>query len=150
VKKEATDPVKRETADQATREKMDRIAAQQDVDFRKLFLVQETEGDDDSVSLGSALEVMRRRWIEFKASDVTDLINREGFGSNLPLDVLAEMKRDSVILRDFLYGHVPSNFMATPRSVGNRFKAHLDEPIQHGGETLVLRRQEDRDGVGVY
>jgi hypothetical protein len=49
VKKEATDPVKRETVDQETREKMDRIAAQQDVNFQKLFLVQEAESDDDSI-----------------------------------------------------------------------------------------------------
>ena len=97
VKKEATDPVKRETADEETRKKMDEVAAQQDVDFRKLFLTQETEGDEDTVSLGSALAVMRRRWVKFKASDIADLINGEGRDSSLfdnEGGELREMKRD--------------------------------------------------------
>src|SRR5262249_7291304 len=131
VKKDATDPVKRETADQETREKMDRIAAQQDVDFRKLFLVQEAEGDDDSVSLTSALEVMKRRWVKFRAEHVADLINRVGReGANDGI-LTPEMKRDSIVLRDFLFGPVPANFVATPRSIGNRLKAHRDEPVRH-------------------
>src|SRR5262249_49400925 len=99
----------------------------------KLFLVQEAEGDDDSVSLSSALEVMKRRWVKFRAEHVADLINRVGReGANDGI-LTPEMKRDSIVLRDFLFGPVPANFVATPRSIGNGLKAHRDEPVRHGG-----------------
>jgi len=151
VKAESTDPVQRETMDREMREKMDRIAAQQDVDFQKLFLVQETEGDDDSSALGEALTVLDRRWpdpVEFKAAEVSSLINREGADSSFidsegGEEVLREMKRDGTILRDFLYGPVlPANFVASARSVGKLLNAHVDEPIQVGDEVLVLRKRK--------
>jgi hypothetical protein len=153
VKAEAADPVNRETADQKTREKMDRLAAQQDVDFQKLFLVQETESDEDSVSLGSALEVMKRRWIKFRANDIADLINRQQRQDSQGTDgtFTPEMKRDSIVLRDFLYGPTPANFEATPKSVSAMLRAHRDEPVRHGNETLVLRGNPDpHDEVMVY
>jgi len=118
--------------------KVDKEAGHE-IDFCKLFLVQEAESDEDSVSLASALEVMKRRWIKFRASDLADLINREvGDGMLTP-----EMKRDSIVLRDFLFGPVPANFVATPKSVSGMLKAHRDEPVRHGDETLVLRGNPD-------
>lgn len=125
-------------------------AAGQTLDFQKLFLAQEAEGDEDSASLASALEVLARRWIKFKASDVAALINRENADASLPLAILDEMRRDSITLRDALYGHVPPNFVASPVSVGSQLKAHLDEVVQHGDKTLVLRGKKDRKDVMEY
>jgi hypothetical protein len=122
-----------------------------EIDFRKLFLTQEAEGDEDTVSLGSALEVMKRLWVEFRAEDIADLINRVGRANADDGIFTPERKRDSIVLRDFLFGAVPANFMATPRTVGNRLKAHRDEPVRYGGETLVLRgRANPHDDVMVY
>ena len=49
--------------------------AGRDLDFQDLFLSQEGD-DEDSTSLADALAVMERRWTEFKANDVADLINK--------------------------------------------------------------------------
>ena len=126
--------------------------SEETLDFQKLFLVQEVADDDDSTSLGGALAVMQRRWSEgFKASDVADLVNLVAADAILPDNTLREMKRDSIILRDFLF-HAPtsSSFVATPRAVGNLLKSHVEEPVRHGEETLVLRKRQARDGVLTY
>lgn len=123
--------------------------AGQKVDFQKLFLSQE-EDDEDSASLADALAVMERRWTKFKASDVADLINRRDADASLELDTLREMNRDSVTLRDFLFGHAPAGFVATPKSVGRRLKAHVDEPVRSSERTLILRTRQDRVGTMNY
>src|SRR5262249_5230232 len=131
-------------------EKVDKQAGHE-VDFQKLFLVQEAENDEDSVSLSSALEVMKRQWITFRAEDLADLINRLGRAGADDGSFTPEMKRDSIVLRDFLFGPVPGNFVASPKSVSGNLKAHRDEPIRHRGETLVLRAKSDpHDEVLVY
>ena len=91
---------------------------------------------------------MKRRWITFRASDLADLINRhqDADGTFTP-----EMKRDSIVLRDFLFEAVPANFVATPKSVSAKLKAHRDEPVRHGRERLTLRGNPDaHDEVLVY
>jgi hypothetical protein len=123
--------------------------AGQDLDFQSLFLSQE-EGDEDSASLAEALAVMERRWTEFKANDVADLINKRDADASLDLGTLREMNRDSATLRDFLFGHVPAGFVATPKSVGRRLAAHVDEPVRSGERTLILRTREDRVGTMNY
>jgi hypothetical protein len=148
LKEESADPVKRENMDRATREKMDQMVAQ-DVDFGSLFLSQE-EDDEDSASLADALAVMERRWVEFKASDIADLINKRDANSSLDEETLREMNHDSAVLRDFLFGNVPAGFVASPKSVGHRLGAHIDEPVRHGGRILVLRAREDRNHVVIY
>jgi hypothetical protein len=60
------------------------------------------------------------------------------------------MNRDSATLRDFLFGHAPAGFVATPKSVGHRLKAHVDEPVRSGERTLILRTREDRVGTMNY
>jgi hypothetical protein len=139
VKDAAADPVNRETVDQATREKMDQIAAQPNLDFRTLFLGQ--ENDEDSVALADVLAVMMRRWPEgFKANDVADLINREHASPNLDDQTLAEMNRDATMLREFLFPGVPAkNFTAGARSVGRLLANHVDNPVPYGEDILVLR-----------
>ena len=120
-----------------------------DLDFQSLFLSQE-EGDEDSASLAEALAVMERRWTEFKANDVADLINKRDADASLDLETLREMNRDSATLRDFLFGHAPAGFVATPKSVGRRLAAHVDEPVRSGERTLILRIREDRVGTMNY
>src|SRR5215467_12377599 len=68
--------------------------AGQDLDFKNLFLSQEDD-DEDSVSLADALAVMERRWTEFKANDVADLINKRDADASLDLETLRQMNRDS-------------------------------------------------------
>jgi len=148
VKEENADLVKRETVDRETREKMDRMAVQ-DVDFKSLFLSQE-EDDEDSASLADALDVMRRRWVELKASDITNSINKQDATSDLDEKTLRERNHDSAVLRDFLYGNVQAGFVATPKSVAKRLQAHIDEPVRHGGRILVLRTWPDRKDVAHY
>jgi hypothetical protein len=87
---------------------------------------------------------MKRRWIEFKASDVADLINKRDADASLPVEVLQEMNRDSATLRDFLFGHTPAGFVATPKSVGGRLRARVDEPVRSGESILILRSRKDR------
>jgi hypothetical protein len=123
--------------------------AGRDLDFQSLFLSQE-EDDEDSASLADALAVMERRWTEFKANDVADLINKRDADASLDLEALREMNRDSATLRDFLFGHAPAGFVATPKSVGRRLAAHVDEPVRSGERTLILRTREDRVGTMNY
>jgi hypothetical protein len=123
--------------------------AGQDLDFKNLFLSQEDD-DEDSASLADALAVMERRWTEFKANDVADLINKRDADASLDLETLREMNRDSATLRDFLFGHTPAGFVATPKSVGRRLKAHVDEPVRSGERTLILRTRTDRIGTTNY
>jgi hypothetical protein len=109
--------------------------AGEEVDFQHLFLNQE-EDEEEAASLADALVVMRRRWPTFKASDVADLIN--------------QMQADSAALRDFLFGATPPGFMATPKSVSKRLRAHLDEPVKAGEDTLVLRRAVDKKDASSF
>jgi hypothetical protein len=112
----------------------------QELDFQKLFMAQE-EDDEETASLADALTVMRRRWtMYFRANDIADLINRKDADAGLPLDTLREMNADGAALRDFLFGSTPAGFMATAKSVGRRLRAHIDEPVKVGDQSLVLRR----------
>ena len=123
--------------------------AGRDLDFQSLFLSQE-EDDEDSGSLADVLAVMERRWREFKASDVADLINKRDADASLDVETLREMNRDSATLRDFLFGHAPAGFVATPKSVGHRLRAHVDEPVRSGERTLLLRTRKNRVGIINY
>jgi hypothetical protein len=96
------------------------------LDFCELFLSGE-EDDEDAASLAAALDVMANKWpMPFKASDVADLANDR-------LDTAG------MILRDFLIPNAPPAFLATAKSVGRRLKAHVGEPVQSGGRTLILK-----------
>ena len=102
------------------------------------------------MSLADALAVMKRRWMEFKANDVADLINKRDADASLDVETLRDMNHDSATLRDFLFGHVPTGFLATPKSVGRRLKAHVDDPVRSGARSLVLRTRKDRVGTTNY
>jgi hypothetical protein len=122
----------------------------QQLDFQELFMSQE-EDDEDTASLADALAIMQRRWpLFFKANDVADLINRKDADAGLDLKTLHDMNADSVTLRDFLFGQAPAGFVATPKAVGKRLRAHIDEPVKVGEQALVLRRSVDRDSVSNF
>src|SRR5262249_40419308 len=108
--------------------------------FQKLFLQQEAESDEDITTLLEGLRVLDRRWPvdEFVSSDVVPVLNREGTTSDQDETTLFEMKHDSAVLREWLYPDEP-NVVATAQSLGMRLKNHVDAPVQHGEETLVLR-----------
>jgi hypothetical protein len=112
------------------------------VDFQDVFMTQE-EDEEDAAALADALAVMRRRWPEFKAADLTDLINMADADANLPIERLQEMKRDSITLRDFLFGHVPPKFSASTKSVGRLLRAHVGEPVRYGDKVLALKTRKD-------
>jgi hypothetical protein len=112
------------------------------VDFQDVFTTQE-EDEEDAAALADALAVMRRRWSEFKAADLTDLINMADADANLPIERLQEMKRDSITLRDFLFGHVPPKFSASTKSVGRLLRAHVSEPVRYGDKVLALKTRKD-------
>jgi hypothetical protein len=107
-------------------------AAPEEIDFQNLFLNQEAEEDEDTVSLVEVLTVLAERWPEgFHATDIAQLIN----GVSIDPDVLA--------LREFLYPGATPHFAVAPRSVGKRLAAHVDEPVKSGECTLILRKMED-------
>jgi hypothetical protein len=124
------------------------------VDFHALFLARADE-DEDSVSLGEALDVMLQHWpmtlagqTTFTAGDIAGLINSpriavtdtvgnrvyDEFGNAMFQD-----NADGVALRDFLYPGAPAGFRASPKSVGRLLRTHIDEPVKRGGRTLSLR-----------
>ena len=100
------------------------------VDFQTLLLKQEEEEDEESISLVDALDLMARKWPDgFHAIDVAESINI--------------FDQDGLTLREFLYPGAPAGFAAAARSVGKRLKAHIDEPVRNGEETLILRKLEE-------
>jgi hypothetical protein len=100
-----------------------------DVDFQKLFLDQET--DDDSSSLADVLDILKRSWHTFKASDVANMLNTYGNTS------------DSIAIREFLFPGGKSDQQVTAKGVGKRLGAHVGNPVRHGEETLSLISQLD-------
>jgi hypothetical protein len=106
-------------------------AEPKEIDFQNLFLNQEAEEDEDTVSLVDALTVMAKRWPEgFHATDIAQLIN-------------VSIDPDALALREFLYPGATPHFAVAPRSVGKRLAAHVDEPVKSGECTLILRKLED-------
>lgn len=111
--------------------------ADAEVDFQNFFLVQEEAEDEDSISLADALGVMAQQWPEgFHADDLVKCIN--GY-------VMDPIGRT---LREFLYPAAPPNIAPGARSIARQLKKHVDEPVRSsGGQTLILRRQEDTSGA---
>jgi hypothetical protein len=107
-------------------------AEPEEVDFQKLFLKQEEEEDEDSVSLVDALTWLAEMWPEgFHATDVAELLN----GFSIDPGTLA--------LREFLYPSMSQGSAVAARSVGKRLAAHVDEPVKSGECTLSLRKIEE-------
>jgi hypothetical protein len=103
------------------------------VDFETLFLTQEEEDDEETLSLAEALDIMRHEWpVSFHATTVATFIQNGG-------------NQNATALRDFLYPGALPGFVAAPRSVGKQLKKRIDEPVKKGEETLTLKRSADTD-----
>jgi hypothetical protein len=96
------------------------------IDFRQLFLDQESD-EEDSASLADTLSVLNKRWPggTFKAADVAGLINENG---NTP---------DGVVIREFLFPGQKSDVVSA-KSVGRRLLAHVGNPVRQDDKTLSL------------
>ena len=95
------------------------------IKFKDLFQSQE-EDDEDDASLVEALAAMKKKWsAAFKSSDVCRVIN--SFDDP-----------DQALFREFLYPQSEPGFQPTPRSVGKRLRQHVDTPVRHGDQVLIL------------
>jgi hypothetical protein len=111
----------------------DKLARPCEVDFRTLFMANEDENEDDT-SLADALSTLAETFPDtFSAAEVAVLVN----------DGASEA---GCALREFLYPAAPPGHHASPKSVGLRLKKHIDGPVKHGDQTLILRRYWD-DGA---
>jgi hypothetical protein len=105
------------------------------IDFQNLFIKQEEEEDEESLSLADALDIMQRKWKDgFHANNVVDFV--QGFTDD-----------NAVSLRDFLYPGARPGFIASARSVGKQLRRHIDEPVRSGERTLILRRKVETTGA---
>jgi hypothetical protein len=108
------------------------------IDFQNLFIKQEEEEDEESLSLADALEMMQRKWPKgFHATEVAVFI--QSFSDD-----------NAVVLRDFLYPGARPGFVATAKSVGKQLKKRIDEPVRSGNRILVLKRKKERADTTAY
>jgi hypothetical protein len=112
------------------------------LNFGTLFLDQEAD-DEDATSLAEALHAlekamggadaaMGRNPQPFKASDVADAINATSINA------------DALTVRGFLFPTHTAGTPVTAKAVGKRLKAHVGEPVRHGGKTIVLKSRIDK------
>jgi hypothetical protein len=112
----------------------------QEISFRDLFLAQEAD-DEDSATLADILAGMAAKWPDgklFKAADVADVLNQAGnqYAQSASNTLAAD-------LRDFLYPKRDCPSSVTGKSVGNRLKKHVGDPVKHGDRTFILRSAPD-------
>ncbi len=127
----------------------DPASAPTNVNFRDLFLAQDEE-DEESASLGEALDVLSMKWPpgeRFRANDVAAYLNDRS-------DYQAIDDRDRcALLRDFFFPKGDQKGDVSGKSVGNAMKRHTDNPVDYQGKKLVLRKNRDTrlDGpAGAY
>ena len=68
----------------------------------------------------------------FKASDVANMLNTQGYSS------------DSITLREFLFPGGRVDHQVTAKGVGKRLVSHVGNPVRHGEETLSLVNAYDQ------
>jgi len=110
-----------------------------EISFKKLFLAQEEE-DDTSADLADALVTLADKWPadgQFRAADVADAINTTGEWAT------EEARERGAVLREFLFPELSANQAVTPKASSKRLRRHLDEPVAHNGETLILKNAPD-------
>ena len=109
-----------------------------DVNFRELFINQDI-GDEESASLADVLAVLAAKWTGktlFDSKAVASMLNDNG--EHKPM----EDREASALLREFLFPKDKSNGSVSGRSVTSALKPHLDNPVNHEGSQIVLRRQQ--------
>ena len=77
----------------------------------------------------------------FDAADVAKVVNAQP-QSNDPYGAPSTPDPSAGALREFLFGHTPPNYVATPKSIGRRLRNHMDEPVKSRERTLILRKQQ--------
>jgi hypothetical protein len=104
--------------------------------FRDLFLAQDEE-DEESASLGEALDVLATKWPKggkFRASEVAAYLNDRS-------DYQPIEDRDRcALLRDFFFPKGDQKADVSGKAVGNAMKRHTDNPVEHQGKRLVLKK----------
>jgi hypothetical protein len=109
------------------------------INFRDLFLAQDEE-DEESASLGEALAVLEAKWpdrAKFKASDVAAFMNDRS-------DYQTVEDRDRcALLRDFFFPKADQRSDVSGKAVGHAMKRHTDNPVEHQGKRMALKKQRD-------
>jgi hypothetical protein len=108
-------------------------------DFQELF-VQQDEDDEESVALADILAILAKEWPKgFDADDVAGFINREYPNEN---------ERQ---VREFLFpGVTDRKTTFSSRSIGQVLARYLDDPVEYGGRTFILRRDKQGKHAGRY
>jgi hypothetical protein len=100
--------------------------AGREIEFQKLFITQE-EDDEESASLGDALEILVKKWPDgFAPLSLAKLLN----------DPSESERADAQTVRDFLLGG--EDRFISEKSIGRLLRKHLDAPVPNG---LVLRKR---------
>ena len=107
------------------------------------------DDEEDAAALGAALAVMWRRWVEFKANDVADLINMVHAYASLDIEILRDETRQRHLARLPVW-QCAGQLRRQHKVVGLRLKTHVDEPVRHEHRTLVLRKKTDRTDTFIY
>jgi hypothetical protein len=108
----------------------------QKLDFEKLFLSQEEEGDEDAATLADALKVLKGKWPgRCRATDIAGWINTP---TSIP-----ELEQAQETLREFLMPGATSDHALSAQSITRLLKKYLDNPVRSGEKNLVLRRIKD-------
>jgi hypothetical protein len=106
--------------------------------FKDLFIVGE-EGDEENEGLSELLRLVRAKWgeLHFKASNLAGYLEPEpGPPSPDAREMLAVLERSSG----------SSLRPVSPTAVSWRLKKLINAPVRVGNETLVLRRDDTRQG----
>ena len=112
------------------------------ISFKNLFLAQE-EDDDESASLADVLAVLAEKYpggTPFQAADVGKIINASGdWVDGRWIEITDEARESRATLRDFLFPDASEKESVSAKATGRRLKKHVGEPVNRGGNTLVLK-----------
>jgi hypothetical protein len=114
--------------------------------FKDLFTAKE-EDEEESVSLGEALEALRLQWPDptpgaknsepFMAADVAAFLDQTVSGANNP----ADQRRET--LRLFLFPNAKPLERFNSKRVGLRLRTQIGNAVGYGGKTLMLKARKD-------
>lgn len=115
------------------------------ISFRELFLSQEAD-NEDTASLTDALSALATIWPNeqrFDAAAVARIINSAKCrdDSSLASNIY---QHDALVLREFLFPELAASQAATPKATGKRLGRYVDDPVNWGERTLVLKTYNDK------
>jgi hypothetical protein len=134
-------PPDRDEQWQQRRADIDTLVQPTEIDFKKLFLVQE-EDDEESSTLADVLAGMaawtKSRGDAPKANDIAGLINNPGSAS-----LTDDVQQLGVVLREFLFPNAVAGQVMSAKAVSKQLGKHVGAPVNRGDKTLILRKAED-------